>query len=129
MAEDEPSIGEVVSLYLKRAGYAVSVVREPGEAAVGSLAQRQLPDLVGARSDAAEGGRPGESPAGCAATVDTPIIMLTAQRGGVRPHRRPGDGRGRLCGEAVQPTGAGRPACAAVLRRAQGRPGPPENRR
>jgi len=44
VVEDEPSIGEVVSLYLKRAGYAVSVARD-GEAALGILA-RQLPDLV-----------------------------------------------------------------------------------
>ena len=28
VVEDEPSIGEVVSVYLKRAGYQVSVVRD-----------------------------------------------------------------------------------------------------
>ena len=42
--EDEPSIAEVVSLYLKRAGYRVQVVND-GQAALDLLA-RQLPDLV-----------------------------------------------------------------------------------
>jgi DNA-binding response OmpR family regulator len=42
--EDEPSIAEVVSLYLKRAGYQVQVVGD-GQAALDLLA-RQLPDLV-----------------------------------------------------------------------------------
>lgn len=42
--EDEPSIGEVVSLYLKRAGYHVLVVND-GQVAMDHLA-RQLPDLV-----------------------------------------------------------------------------------
>jgi DNA-binding response OmpR family regulator len=42
--EDEPSIAEVVSLYLKRAGYRVQVVND-GQAALELLA-RQLPDLV-----------------------------------------------------------------------------------
>jgi DNA-binding response OmpR family regulator len=44
VAEDEPSIGEVVTLYLKRAGYRVTAVSD-GEAALAALA-RQLPDLV-----------------------------------------------------------------------------------
>ncbi|MEZ4611793.1 MAG: response regulator transcription factor [Caldilineaceae bacterium] len=47
---------------------------------------------------------------------ETPIIMpLTSQRGD-RPHRRAGDGRGRLRGETVQPPGTGQPrarSCAA----------------
>ena len=42
--EDEPSIAEVVSLYLKRAGYQVQLV-DDGQAALDTLA-RQLPDLV-----------------------------------------------------------------------------------
>src|SRR5512137_757287 len=42
--EDEPSIAEVISLYLKRAGYQVQVVGD-GQAAQDLLA-RQLPDLV-----------------------------------------------------------------------------------
>ncbi len=42
--EDEPSIAEVVHLYLKRAGYQVTIVGD-GQAALDTLA-RQLPDLV-----------------------------------------------------------------------------------
>jgi len=42
--EDEPSIAEVVSLYLKRASYQVQLVND-GQAALDVLA-RQLPDLV-----------------------------------------------------------------------------------
>ncbi|MGD9147422.1 MAG: response regulator, partial [Anaerolineae bacterium] len=44
VVEDEPSIREVVSLYLSRAGYQVTVV-EDGQAALESLSG-QLPDLV-----------------------------------------------------------------------------------
>ena len=77
VVEDEPSIGEVVSLYLKRAGYAVSVVRD-GEAALGSLA-RQLPDLVVLdlmlpKVDGLEITR------WLRGRGDTPIIMLTARK-------------------------------------------------
>lgn len=42
--EDEPSIAEVVMLYLRRSGYEVSVVRD-GKTALDSLEQR-FPDLV-----------------------------------------------------------------------------------
>ena len=44
IVEDEPSIAEVVSLYLKRAGYQVAVAPN-GQAALDSLGRR-LPDLV-----------------------------------------------------------------------------------
>src|SRR5512135_169909 len=44
VAEDEPSIGEVVSLYLRRAGYQVTVARD-GQLAMDFL-EKQLPDLV-----------------------------------------------------------------------------------
>jgi DNA-binding response OmpR family regulator len=77
VVEDEPSIREVVSLYLGRAGYNVTVVSD-GEAALETLT-RQLPDLVILdlmlpKVD------------GLAITRwlrergDTPIIMLTARR-------------------------------------------------
>jgi two-component system response regulator ResD len=75
--EDEPSIGDVVSLYLKRAGYQVSVVRD-GEAALDALA-RQLPDLVILdlmlpKVDGFEITRRLRQQG------DTPIIMLTARK-------------------------------------------------
>jgi DNA-binding response OmpR family regulator len=78
VVEDEPSIGEVVSLYLKRAGYAVSVARD-GETALNILA-RQLPDLVILdlmlpKVDGLEITR------WLRERGDTPIIMLTARRG------------------------------------------------
>jgi len=44
VVEDEPSVGEVVSLYLRRAGYAVSVIRD-GKSALEAL-ERQVPMLV-----------------------------------------------------------------------------------
>ena len=44
MVEDEPSVGEVVSLYLRRAGYAVTVVHDGGSAL--SLLEKQIPGMV-----------------------------------------------------------------------------------
>ncbi len=44
VVEDEPSISEVVTLYLRRAGYQVIVARD-GQAALEAL-ERQTPDLV-----------------------------------------------------------------------------------
>ncbi|HEX9028819.1 MAG TPA: response regulator, partial [Anaerolineales bacterium] len=44
IVEDEPSIAEVVQLYLRRAGYQV-LVKSDGQAALQALDQR-LPDLV-----------------------------------------------------------------------------------
>jgi DNA-binding response OmpR family regulator len=75
--EDEPSIREVVSLYLRRAGYQVTVVDE-GQAALESLAT-QMPDLVVLdlmlpNVDGLEITR------WLRERGDTPIIMLTARR-------------------------------------------------
>ncbi|MBM4457947.1 MAG: response regulator transcription factor [Chloroflexi bacterium] len=77
VVEDEPSIGEVVTLYLKRAGYQVTAVRD-GEAALAALARR-LPDLVVLdlmlpKVDGHEITR------WVRQHGDTPIIMLTARR-------------------------------------------------
>jgi DNA-binding response OmpR family regulator len=44
VVEDEPSISEVVSLYLRRAGYQVNMLRD-GQVALDAMAQ-QIPDLV-----------------------------------------------------------------------------------
>ncbi len=75
--EDEPSIGEVVSLYLTRAGYQVSVIPD-GQAALIAL-EHQLPDLVVLdlmlpKVDGLEITR------WLRTRGDTPIIMLTARR-------------------------------------------------
>jgi DNA-binding response OmpR family regulator len=77
VVEDEPSIGEVAALYLKRAGYQVTNVLD-GEAALAALA-RQLPDLVVLdlmlpKIDGYEITR------WLRQQGDTPIIMLTARR-------------------------------------------------
>lgn len=75
--EDEPSIAEVVSLYLKRAGYQVTSFNE-GKAALKRLEQ-QMPDLL-----VLDLMLPGVD--GLAITrwvrdrSDLPIIMLTARR-------------------------------------------------
>jgi DNA-binding response OmpR family regulator len=77
VVEDEPSIREVVSLYLQRAGYQVTVVGD-GLAAIEALT-RHLPDLVVLdlmlpKVDGLEITR------WLRARGDTPIIMLTARR-------------------------------------------------
>jgi DNA-binding response OmpR family regulator len=77
VVEDEPSIREVVSLYLRRAGYDVSVVGD-GQAALRSLSD-QMPDLVVLdlmlpEVDGLEITR------WLRERGDTPIIMLTARR-------------------------------------------------
>src|SRR5512136_3276004 len=77
VVEDEPSIREVVSVYLKRAGYQVSLAAD-GEAALTALAGR-LPDLVVLdlmlpKVDGLEITR------WLRAHSETPIIMLTARR-------------------------------------------------
>jgi DNA-binding response OmpR family regulator len=77
VVEDEPSIGEVVSLYLRRAGYQVAVV-EDGAAALESLAG-QLPDLVVLDLMLPKVGGL-EVTRWLRERGDTPIIMLTARR-------------------------------------------------
>jgi DNA-binding response OmpR family regulator len=77
VVEDEPSIGEVVTVYLKRAGYQVSMARD-GAVALDMLGQR-LPDLVVLdlmlpKVDGLEITR------WLRAHGETPIIMLTARR-------------------------------------------------
>jgi DNA-binding response OmpR family regulator len=77
VVDDEPSIREVVSIYLERAGYQV-VVADDGQAALEAL-ERQPPDLVVLdlmlpEVDGLEITRR------LRATGDIPIIMLTARR-------------------------------------------------
>ena len=77
VVEDEPSIGEVVALYLKRAGYEVTIVRD-GEAAIAALG-RDMPslvvlDLMLPKVDGYEITR------WLRERGDVPIIMLTARR-------------------------------------------------
>lgn len=76
VVDDEPSISEVVSLYLKRAGYQV-VVAQDGESALEAL-EEQPPDLVVLdlmlpKVDGLEITRQ------LRAQGNTPIIMLTAR--------------------------------------------------
>lgn len=77
VVEDEPSIAEVVSLYLRRAGFQTLVARD-GAAAV-ALLERQTPelvilDLMLPQVDGYEITR------WLRARKDVPIIMLTARR-------------------------------------------------
>jgi DNA-binding response OmpR family regulator len=77
VVDDEPSISEVVTIYLQRAGYRVSVARD-GQAALDAI-ERQPPDLVVLdlmlpQVDGLEIARR------VRAQGDTPIIMLTARR-------------------------------------------------
>ena len=77
VVEDEQSIGEVVSLYLRRAGYQVTVVQD-GQAALDELSV-ELPDLV-----VLDLMLPKVSGLEITRWLrnrgDTPIIMLTARR-------------------------------------------------
>lgn len=77
VVDDEPSISEVVSIYLRRAGYQV-VVAQDGQGALEAL-EREPPDLVVLdlmlpQVDGLEITRR------LRAEGDTPIIMLTARR-------------------------------------------------
>jgi DNA-binding response OmpR family regulator len=77
VVEDEPSISEVVSLYLKRAGYQVTIAND-GLAAKAML-ERALPDLVVLDLMLPKlGGL--ELARWLRAQGDIPIIMLTARR-------------------------------------------------
>ena len=77
VVDDEPSISEVVTLYLRRAGYQVSVARD-GQAALEAIEQRPpdlvVLDLMLPKVDGLEIARR------VRAQGDTPIIMLTARR-------------------------------------------------
>src|SRR5664279_3381375 len=77
VVEDEPSIAEIVALYLERAGFTVRTVGDGQEALDESA--RSLPDLVVLdlmlpRVDGYEVLRR------LRATSDTPVIMLTARK-------------------------------------------------
>ena len=77
VVEDEPSVGEVVSLYLRRAGYQVSVIRD-GKHALEMLDQ-ELPALV--ILDLMLPGADGwQITRWLRERSDVPIIMLTARR-------------------------------------------------
>lgn len=77
VVEDEPNLAEVVSLYLRRAGYQVQVISD-GEQALQALKQ-QLPDLL--ILDIMLPGIDGLSiTRWLRDQSDTPIIMLTARR-------------------------------------------------
>ena len=77
VVEDEPNLAEVVSLYLRRAGYQVNVISD-GEQALQAL-ELQLPDLL--ILDIMLPGIDGLSITRWLRDhSDTPIIMLTARR-------------------------------------------------
>ena len=77
VVDDEPSIGEVVSIYLRRAGYRVVIARD-GQQALQVL-DKEPPDLV--VLDLMLPGVDGfEITRRLRAEGDTPIIMLTARR-------------------------------------------------
>ena len=77
VVEDEPSIGEVVSLYLERAGYQVTTARD-GQVALDYLSNH-LPDLVVLDLMLPKVGGL-EITRWLRMHGDTPIIMLTARR-------------------------------------------------
>jgi len=75
--EDEPSVGEIVSLYLRRAGFPVTVVSDGSQAI--SLLEKQTPRLV--VLDLMLPGVDGwEITRWLRERGDTPIIMVTARK-------------------------------------------------
>jgi DNA-binding response OmpR family regulator len=77
VVDDEPSIGEVVSIYLRRAGYRVVIARDGRQAL--QVLDKEPPDLV--VLDLMLPGVDGfEITRRLRAEGDTPIIMLTARR-------------------------------------------------
>jgi len=77
IVEDEPSVGEVVSLYLRRAGFTVLLIGD-GRAALDWL-EKQLPRLV--VLDLMLPGADGwEILRNLRARGDTPVILLTARK-------------------------------------------------
>ena len=77
VVEDEPSIGEVVGMYLRRAGYLVVSLKD-GQSAIEAL-ERQFPDLI--VLDLMLPGVDGlEITRWVRQRSDLPIIMLTARR-------------------------------------------------
>jgi len=77
IVEDEPSIAEVVEIYLRRAGYHVQAVRD-GEAAL-KLLDQHLPDLI--VLDVMLPGMDGFSILRCLRDrSDVPVIFITARR-------------------------------------------------
>ena len=77
VVEDEPSVGEIVSLYLRRAGFPVTVVRDGSQAI--SLLEKQTPKLV--VLDLMLPGVDGlEITRWLRERGDVPIIMVTARR-------------------------------------------------
>ena len=113
VVDDEPTIAEVVSRYLERAGYETRVAAD-GPAALELAGERPArprrprPDAARprrARGDAAAARRRGPRDR-------VPIILLTARGRGVRPRRRAAARRRRLRRQAV---------LAGRARRARGR--------
>ncbi len=78
VVEDEPSVGEVVSLYLRRAGFPVSVVRDGRKAL--DLLEHQPPPLLVILDLMLPGADGWEITRFLRERGNTPIIMLTARR-------------------------------------------------
>ena len=98
VVEDDRNICDLIHMYLVKEGFDVRIAGDGGKAI--EEFQKQVPDLI--LLDIMLPVMDGWSV--CAKIRETskvPIIMLTAKGRGVRPHPGPGDGGGRLCGEAL----------------------------
>ena len=108
LIEDDHDIAEAISYQLEKVGLQVKVARtgEEGLEAVRRGADLVLLDLNLPGMDGLEVCRMirRKQPT----TAHVPIIIVSARGGRGGPRAGPGDGRGRLRGEAVQPEGAGR---------------------
>ena len=103
VVDDEPTVTEVLGMYLHREGYDVSIAADGVEAL--RLARCGEPDLVllDLMLPLVDGLEVCRQLRG---ETQVPIITLTARGGRNRPGCGTGDGRRRLRGQALQPTGA-----------------------
>ena len=106
IVEDEASIAEVLALYLKRADFRTTHAADGMTAR--AMLEKAMPDLI--ILDVMLPGMDGLTLTRWIRERSTvPIIMLTARREELDRISRAGDGRRRLRGQAVQPTGGGEP--------------------
>ncbi len=111
VVEDEPSIAEVVSLYMKRAGYQVQIAVDGKQAM--TVFERQTPDVVILDLMLPEVD-------GLSLTrwlrdrSDVPIIMVTARREEIDRIAGLEMGADDYVAQAVQPAGVGEPCSGGV---------------
>jgi DNA-binding response OmpR family regulator len=98
VVEDDHNISNLIHMYLVKEGFDVRLAEDGGKAI--EEFQKKVPDLI--LLDIMLPVMDGWAVCGkIRETSKVPIIMLTAKSEVFRPHSGPGDGRGRLSGQAL----------------------------